>query len=141
MAEDIKAKFLRIVDEAWNQGHLDLLNELHSIGYIEHHPPFPDVEGLDAFKQMVASAHIAYSGFHLTIHEVVLEGDMLAARWTWTGTHSGQTPGLPIPPTGKTLTVSGLHFLHFDGDKLVEGWQFADNLGMLQQLNLIPKIG
>ncbi len=57
MSEDIKAKFRRIVDEAWNKGNLDILDELHSTGYVEHRPPFPDVAGLDAFKQMVAGAH------------------------------------------------------------------------------------
>jgi len=56
MSEDIKNKFLRVVDEAWNKGNLDALDELHSARYTEHHAPFPDVEGLDAFKQVVAGA-------------------------------------------------------------------------------------
>lgn len=141
MSEDIKAKFRRVVDAAWNKGNLDALDELHSADYIEHRAPFADVEGLGAFKQEVAAARMSYTDFHLTIHELLLDGDKLAARWTWTGTHTGQTRQLTIPPTGKQLTVTGSHILHLEGDKLIEGWQFADNLGLLQQLGRNPQSG
>jgi len=141
MSEDIKAKFRRVVDEAWNKGNLETLNELHATGYIEHRPPFPDVVGLDAFKQVVAGAHLTCPDFHITIEELILEGDKLAVRFSWTGTHLGQGKNIPIPPTGKQLTVKGSHILHLEGDKLTEGWHFADNLGLLQQLGLVPQIG
>jgi len=141
MSEDIKTKFHRVVDEAWNKGNLDALDELHSVDYIEHHAPFPDVEGLEAFKQMVVSAHKTYPDFHITIHELILEGDKLASRWSWTGTHLGQTQQLAISPTGKLITLTGSHILHIEGDKLIEGWQFADDLGLLQQFGLAPQPG
>ena len=139
MSEDIKTKFLRVVDEAWNKGNLYTLDELHAPGYVEHYAPFPDVEGLDAFKQMVAGARKTYPDFYITIHELILEGDSLAVKWSWTGTHLGQTPQLAIPPTGKKITLTGAHVLHIERDKLVEGWQFADNLGLLQQFGLTPQ--
>jgi len=139
MSEDIKSKFHRVVDAAWTKGDLDALDELHSAEYTEHHAPFPDVEGLDAFKQMVAGARTTYPDFHITIHELIQEGDKLAARWSWTGTHLGQTRQLSIPPTGKQITLTGSHILLIENDKLVEGWQFADDLGLLQQLGLTPQ--
>ena len=141
MSEDLKTKFQRIVDDAWNKGNLDALDELHTADYIEHHPPFPDVEGLAAFKQMVAGTRKTYPDFHLTIHELILEGDKLAVRWSWTGTHLGQTQQLAIPPTGKQLTVTGSHILHIEEGKLIEGWQFADALGLLRQLGLGSQTG
>lgn len=141
MSEDLKIKFRRIVDEAWNKGNLDVLDELHSADYIEHQPPFPDVKGLDAFKQMVAGTRQTYPDFHITIHELILEGDRLAVRWTWTGTHLGQSQHLAIQPTGKQLTVTGSHILHFEKGKLVEGWNFADVLGVLKQLGIVPQPG
>lgn len=141
MSEDIKSKFRRVVDEAWNKGNLDRLDELHAAGYVEHRPPFPDVVGLEAFKQTVAGARQTCPDFHITIEELILEGDKLSVRFFWTGTHLGNSPNFPIPPTGKQLIVNGLHFLHLEGDKLIEGWQFADNLGLLQQLGLAPQPG
>ena len=141
MSENIKTKFRRVVDEAWNKGNLDALDELHTADYVEHRPPFPDVVGLDAFKQTVAGAKITCPDFHITIDELILEGDKLAVRFSWTGTHSGQSQNFPIPPTGKQLIVTGSHILHLEGDKLIEGWQFTDNLGLLQQLGLVPQMG
>lgn len=141
MSEEIKTKFLRVVDEAWNQGNLAALDELHASDYIEHHSPFPDVEGLDTFKQMVANARKTYPDFHITIHELILEGDTLAVRWSWTGTHLGETQLLAIPPTGKRVTLTGSHFLHIEGDKLIEGWQFANDLGLMQQLGFTAQPG
>lgn len=73
------------MDEAWNKGNLDILDELHSADCIEHQSPFPDVKGLDAFKQMVGGTRKTYPDFHLTIHELILEENRLASRWTWTG--------------------------------------------------------
>ena len=139
MSEDMKTKFLRVVNEAWNNGNLDALDELHAADYTEHHAPFPDVKGLDAFKQMVAGARTTYPDFHITIHELIQEGDRLAARWSWTGTHLGQTRQLAIPPTGKQITLTGSQILHIEDNKLIEGWQFADDLGLLQQFGLTPQ--
>ncbi len=141
MSKDIKAKFRRIVDEAWNKGNLDSLDELHSASYVEHRPPLPDVTGLDAFKQMVAGAHQTFPDFHITIDELILEGDKLAVRFSWTGTHLGQSQNFPVPPTGKQLIVTGSHILHLEGGNLIEGWQHADNLGLFQQLGLVPQPG
>jgi predicted ester cyclase len=141
MPENMKAKFRRVVDEAWNKGILDSLDELHATNYVEHRPPFQDVVGLDAFKQTVAGARQTFPDFHITIDELILEGDKLAVRFSWTGTHLGQSQNFPIPPTGKQLVVTGSHILHLGGEKLIEGWQFADNLGLLQQLGLVPQMG
>lgn len=141
MSEGIKTRFLRVVDEAWNKGNLDALDELHSPDYTEHHATFPDVGGLEAFKQMVAGARTTYPDFHITIYELILEGDKLAARWSWTGTHLGQTRQLAISPTGKEITLTGSHIFQIEGNKLIEGWQFADDLGLLQQLGLSPQPG
>ena len=138
MTEEIKEKFLRVVDDAWNKGNLEALDELHADGYVEHLiPTAPDVVGLDAFRQLVAHTRTAYPDFHITIHDLVVEEGKMAARWTWTGTHSAQTPIHSIPPTGKHVTIDGFHFFHTQQGKLIEGWQFTDSLGMLQQLGLV----
>lgn len=141
MSEELKAKFMHVVDDAWNKGNLDALDELHEVGYVEHMiPAAPDVTGLDSFRQLVAYTRTAYPDFHITIHELVADGNRMAARWTWTGTHSAQTPIHALPPTGKRVTVHGFHFFHMQGGKLVEGWQFADGLGLLQQLGLVQMV-
>ena len=138
MAEDIKSKFLRVVDDAWNQGNLEVLDDLHTQDFILHHPPFDDRLGLDAHKQSIVNVRAGFPDFHLTIHKLVFEEGILALRWTWKGTHSSNYPEVPIPPTGKQVMVSGSHFLLVEDGKLTEGWQSSDNLGFLRQLGVIP---
>ena len=139
MPEDMESKFRRIVNEAWNNRNLDALDELHTADFILHQPPFPDIHGLEAFKQHVAGVHIAYPDFYIRLLEFIDAGDRIATRWEWTGTHLGQTPIMALPPTGRHLTVVGGQVIHLRGELLAECWQYGDYLGALQQEGLIPK--
>ena len=65
-----------------------------------------------------------------------LEGDTAAARFTITGTDTGGFMGMP--PTGKSVTVTGMDFMRFRDGKIVEHWGEMDMLGLLQQLGVIP---
>jgi predicted ester cyclase len=60
-------------------------------------------------------------------------------RWTMSGTHQGELMG--IAATGKRMTVTGFDLFRIAGGKIVEMWQDADQLGMLQQLGAIPAPG
>jgi predicted ester cyclase len=72
----------------------------------------------------------------------VAEGDQVATRWIFRGTNTGDfvTP-MPIPATGKQVTISGITIARFAGGKVVEDWHQVDTLGMLQQLGVIPSMG
>ena len=66
---------------------------------------------------------------------MVAEGDIVAARWSGTGTHRGD--GLGIPATHISVKFSGMTFARIQNGKLVEGWNVFDQLGMLQQLGVV----
>jgi predicted ester cyclase len=70
-----------------------------------------------------------------------MEGNLASFRWSWTGTHTGKIKALPGEPTGKKVTITGCTVTHSKDGKLVEDWSFSDNLGMLQQLGIIPPLG
>ena len=55
------------------------------------------------------------------------------------GTHKGEFMG--IAPTGKPIDISEIHIVRIDGDKMVEHWGNGDELGMMQQLGVIPSPG
>jgi len=76
-----------------------------------------------------------------TIHELVVEGDTVVAHWTWQAIHTGTSPALGIPPTGKQIQFSGCSIYRFKDDQIVEQWEYGDMLGMLQQLGVIPPLG
>jgi predicted ester cyclase len=67
------------------------------------------------------------------------EGDKVVTRSTMQGTHQGEFMG--IPPTGKQFTATAIDIVRFAGGKAVEHWGNSDDLGMLQQLGVIPTPG
>ncbi len=67
---------------------------------------------------------------------MVTEGEKLACRFTFRGSHRGAFLG--VPPTGKQVTMAGITVLHFVNGKCVERWNNADMLGLMQQLGVVP---
>ena len=142
MSEEMKAKIRHVIDEAWNKGNLDALDEIYASNYVVHRFPFPDIEGLEAYKQWVADSRAVYAPLHMTIDDIVLEGDNWAVgRWTAKATHTGQSAALPIPPTGKQITMVGCNVNRAEKGKWVETWEYGDWLGMLQQMGVVPPMG
>jgi predicted ester cyclase len=139
--EELKATIRRVWDEAWNKGNPDALDELYAADYVRHRAPFPDFEGLEAYKQFVAETRISYPDCQLTLHEIIIEGDISAARWTWSGTQTGPSPSTGAPPTGKHGVLAGCSVVRWVEGKCVEEWEGADYLGLFQQLGIIPPLG
>ena len=82
---------------------------------------------------------VGESGFldsHLVIEDVIAEGDKVVTRLTITGTQTGTLQG--IPPTGKKFSMRGIDIFRVVDGKIVEHWDAVDQLGMLQQLGVIP---
>jgi predicted ester cyclase len=74
--------------------------------------------------------------FHVTIEDMVTEGDKVASRWTASGTHQGEFLG--IRPTGNHATWTGITIYRIADGKIVEAWWSKDVLALLQQLVVIP---
>jgi len=132
--EEIKAKIRQEIGEAWNNGNLDVLDELYSAEMVYHVPPYPDIVGLEAYKQYIKENRIAYPDLKLTITELIVEGDRVAMRWTFDGTNDGPSPTLGIPATGKHVTFSGCAVAHQVDGKTVDTWNHVDWVGLLTQL-------
>ena len=93
--EELKTKFSHMMDEAYNKGNLDALDEFWIADVVYHQPPLPDFKGLEASKQFVASVRKAYSDLTFTIEELIVEGESGAMHWSMQGTHTAQSPSLP----------------------------------------------
>ena len=121
--------------------HRDLaaVDELVSPNHIYHFPGREDIKGPEGFKQFVTMARTAFPDLHITIDDEIAEGDKVACRYTWRGTHKGEMRG--IAPTGKQVTVTGIVISHCVGGKEVEVWESTDSLGMFQQLGVVPPMG
>ena len=139
--EEQKAKVRRAIDEGFHKGNLNAFDEILTAGVIIHQPPQPDTKGPEAYKQMVADIRKGFSEVKFTIDDFIREGETDAIRYTIQGIHSGQLPNLPIPPTGKRVTITGLIMVRTVNGKAVEQWVYQDMIGLMQSLGVAPPMG
>jgi steroid delta-isomerase-like uncharacterized protein len=134
MSDDNKALVRRWFEEVWNKGRTDAIGEMLA----EHSMVFglgEALKGPSQCKPFHTAFRTAFPDISVVIEDVIAEGDMVAARWSCTGTHQGD--GLGFPATGRTMRVTGMAFLRVEGDRFVAGWNNFDELGMLRQLGVV----
>jgi steroid delta-isomerase-like uncharacterized protein len=137
MSDQNKAIAARIPLEAFNQGKLEVIDELIADDAIDHLPlPQGMPAGKEGLKLFVTALRSAFPDLKITIDFEVTEGDLVVAYGTTTGTMKGEFAGMP--PSGKTATWDAIHITRVKDGKIVEHWAVQDNLGMLQQLGVIP---
>jgi predicted ester cyclase len=140
--EENKAIVRRFFEEVLNQGNLAEAFELNAPNWVYHDPNVPNVRTLEEYTQWITENRSVFPDLHLTIEDLIAEGDQVVGRYTLRGTNTGEivTP-MQIPATGKQVTVTGIAIIRFAGGKGVEVWNQGDNLGLLQQLGLMPAMG
>jgi steroid delta-isomerase-like uncharacterized protein len=136
--ETNKKLFERIVNEAWNKGELAVLDEVVAKDFIYHDLMMPLMNGPEGYKAYIRDVRASYPDFHMTIEDVVMEGDKIAARIHWTGTDLGISPAFKVPATGKKVDVTVSSFNYFVDGKLTESWAFQDWVRIMRQLGLMP---
>jgi len=135
MATDIEALHRRGFEEGINQKRLDVFDELFTDEYVNYTFPAP-APGPEGFKQVMGMFFAAFPDMHVAIEEQVAEGDKVASRGTFTGTHTGEFMG--IAATGRPVSVSYIDVWRFRDGKAVENWVQMDMLGLMQQLSVVP---
>jgi len=139
-AEEIRSVLTKMQDDIC-RGDLDAVYQYIASDYVFHRTPLPDTVGKEANRKGDEAFLAAFSDNRTTIHEIIVEGNTAAMHYTWEAVHTGVSPSLGIPPTGKGLRLSGCMIYHWEEDKIVEQWDYADMLGLMQQLGLIPTPG
>ena len=135
--EDNKANVRRGF-EAVNQKNLAVFDELLTPDVV-FHSASTTMQGLEAYKQLLSVYVTAFPDLQFTIEDMIAEGDTVVVRYTTRGTHQGNFRG--IPPTGKQVSGTGMFMDRLVNGKAVEQWINGDDLGLLQQLGVIPSMG
>jgi steroid delta-isomerase-like uncharacterized protein len=125
-----------IVDQAFNQGNLAAIDELVAPDGISHHLSWGIPANRMGLKQLIAMLRTAFPDLQCTIEDEIIEGDKIAAHWTMRGTHKGLFLG--NSPTNKPVLVQGLIYARIENNQLIENWTMIDQMGVLQQLGLVP---
>ena len=134
MSEANKALIRRYLEEIDNLNWTVLRDEILAPNFIFH--PSGQSVNLDEFEVLAEMYHTGFPDGRHTVDELVAEGDLVTCRHTFRGTHKGELQG--VAPTGKEVTVTEIIIGRVSGGKLVEIWNEADILGLMQQIGTIP---
>lgn len=137
MSNQNAALMRRWFEEVWNQGNLNVIDELASPnvvaqGEAEHTTQI----GREQFRDFARALRAAFPDIHMTIHQTIAEGDIVALRWTATMTHKGDFQGMAA--TGRKATVNGITWVRMENGQIAEAWDNWDQLGLLVQLGSVP---
>lgn len=135
MSEQNKTLVRRGIEEVYNRGNLAVVDEVAARDFVIHLPS-EEIHGPEGAKQYVAALRSAFPDLHIAIEDQIAEGDKVVTRWTASATHTGAFQG--IPPTGKRGSMTGIDIDRIADGKVVECWVNSDDLGLLQQLGVIP---
>jgi steroid delta-isomerase-like uncharacterized protein len=113
-----------------------ILEEVYDADLVWHEPD-QDFRGYEEARQFVSMYRAAFPDLNVTVEDAIAEGDKVVTRYTVRGTHRGEIEEFG-PPTGRKLELEGITIHRIEDGKIVEEWERYDNLGILQQLGLVP---
>jgi predicted ester cyclase len=126
---------LWVVEDVWNKGDFRLIKQMFTPGALFHYRgrdfPLTPEFGL----QTVQNWRTAFPDFHFTIADMIVQGNTIALRVPFSGTHQGKFWGLDA--TGRKINVTETLILRVDRGKIAEMWEDYDEYGMRMQLGLV----
>ena len=135
MSEENKA-LARSFYERVNAGDLGVVDELVADDFVDHEE-FPGIpRNKDGVKQFFAMTRSAFPDMRFEAHEVLADGDLVCARFAFTGAHQGEFMG--VPATGKQVEVGGFDLVRIENGQVTEHWGVLDAMALMQQLGAIP---
>src|SRR5947209_2063289 len=111
--ETNKAISYAVLERAFNQGDLSVIDEYSAPDGVDHQEP-PGTNFIEHLKAVVRGLRTAFPDLHFEIHDMLAEGDIVAFRSTMMGTHSGVFAlglGPQLAPTGRRISVPHMHFV------------------------------
>src|SRR5215212_8356889 len=122
--EKNKALVRRFFEEAWVKGNVSAVDEFMAADYVEHPRPSTLPPGAEGLQQLTLAYRTAFPDLKLTLDDIFAEGEMVAFRWSVSGTHLGEWLG--VPPTGNHVRATGITNFRIAGGKVEESWTSID---------------
>jgi predicted ester cyclase len=136
MSEDNIAAARRVLDEAFTNGNVDVIDEVCAEGYVNHDPIMGD-QNADAAKETISAYKAAFPDLTLTVDDIFAAGDKVVTRWTGTGTFENEFMGQA--PTGeKGDPIHGIGIDRFEDGEIVESWGQWETLTFMRNIGAIP---
>ena len=135
--EKNKAFIKTFTENFWNKHDISLFEKYFTTDFVIHGAE--GEQNAEQYKGTCQAYFAAFPDMHITTDDLLAEGNKVVKVWTVNCTSKGEFMG--IPPTGNPLVIEGMEVFRIDDGKIAEIWVSMDNLGMLQQLGVIPPMG
>ncbi|MFO0564774.1 MAG: ester cyclase [Polyangiaceae bacterium] len=122
------------IDAVYNQHDPSAIDKYFSSSVVVHSvaPDAEDGTGTEYLKELAKNLLAAFPDVKLSVQEVLVDKDRLAARVSIEGTHKGDFAG--IKPTGKSVKAQNFAIYRIEGGKIVEVWSLTDVAAITRQL-------
>jgi steroid delta-isomerase-like uncharacterized protein len=126
----------RYFEEVWNQGQLDVLDQIMAPDYVNHSPSTPNPRpGPEDLKPIVRGMREGIPDLQYEILDTVIAPEKAAVYLRVTGTHTGTLFG--IPPTGRRIDVRQMQIEWFKDGRIWQHWRITDELALMRQLGVV----
>ena len=130
--EDNKALVQNFIAEVMNAGNTDAIADFCVAGSMF----------AGGLVGQIKAMKTAFPDLHQSVDDILADGSKVAVRVTLAATNTGPLVGLPgfgrldipVPPTGKSVTYSGMYFFTISDGKIVSYSTELDQIGLLRQL-------
>ena len=126
-----KATARSYYEQVLNHGNMSAADAIFAPD-IQFHYPLGTLSGAGTVKDYLAAFRTAFPDVHFTVADFVAEGNSVAARWTLTGTQTGELRGRA--PTGQRVSVPGITVFHVVNGKIHEMWIAFDPASLTRVL-------
>lgn len=134
VAEQNKAAVRRMFDEM-NKGNVEILEEVLAPDYVFYTPSGnPNPMSREVTIEIIKTVFKTFPDMNWSIEELIAVEDRVIGRFIDRGIHKGEYQG--IPATGNKIEVSAVHIFRLKNGKIVEHFEEADMLGLMQQLGM-----
>jgi len=136
MSEQNKTVVRRIIEDHWNKKNAALVSELFAPN-VSLETPDGVLTGLEGASFLLQAYATAFPDFRLIIEDLLADGNEVAFRWTFTGTHGGPLAG--VAASGRQVRVPrGIGIFRINAGKVDQGYLAWDKYALLQQLGVLP---
>jgi steroid delta-isomerase-like uncharacterized protein len=135
-AEENVAQDRRFAQVVLTEHRLDQLDLFIHEDFVEENPVPGQRAGREGLRDFLAAMFAAFPDVQWAVHDVVGQDDTTAGWGIWEGTHRGEFMG--VPPTGRRVSVEAWVLDRYRDGRVVSSRIIMDQLGLLQQLGVIP---
>jgi predicted ester cyclase len=141
-AEANKEAMRRIIEDGYNHGNTDAVNDYVCDSMVDHTPQVGQKPGREGWKETIDMARSTFPDLHIELDTLIAEGEWVMFRGRICGTNTGEfnLPGLPrMPATGRKLEALNMALARFENGKMVERWLLRNERQIAQQMGLLPE--